>query len=158
MILRVNLEHIILQRKVILNNDTVNYANHMMIENALDYDFKEEKKFDYANKTLKEQLERITEFTSSIWQIHAFDKGNTRTTAVFIEKYLRSKGYLVTNEIFKEHSLYFRNALVRANYSNYAKKVYATNEYLIRFFENLLMNKKHVLHNRDLIVKELFEE
>lgn len=148
----------ITKEEVILNNDTVNYANHMMIENALDYDFKEEKKFDYANKTLKEQLERITEFTSSIWQIHAFDKGNTRTTALFIEKYLRSKGYLVTNEIFKEHSLYFRNALVRANYSNYAKKVYATNEYLIRFFENLLMNKKHVLHNRDLIVKELFEE
>lgn len=79
-------------------------------------------------------------------------------TKKFIEKYLRSKGYPVTNEIFKEHSLYFRNALVRANYSNYAKKVYATNEYLIRFFENRLMNKQHVLNNRDLIVKELFEE
>ena len=148
----------ITKEEVILNNDTVNYANYMMIEDTFDYDFKEEKKFDYANKTLKEQLERIAEFTSSIWQIHAFDKGNTRTTVVFIEKYLRSKGYPVTNEIFKEHSLYFRNALVRANYSNYAKKVYATNEYLIRFFENLLMNKQNVLHNRDLIVKELFEE
>lgn len=143
--------------EVILNNETVKYANYHMIEDTLDYDFSQEKKYDYAHKSQREQIERLVEFTSSIWQVHAFGKGNTRTTAVFIEKYLRSKGYSVTNEVFKENSLYFRNALVRANYSNYAKKVYATNEYLILFFENMLMGEKHVLKNRDLIVSELFE-
>lgn len=146
------------KEEVILNNDTVRYANYNIIEDTLDYDFKEEKKVRYENLTRNEQIDKLIEFTSSIWQVHPFGEGNTRTTALFIEKYLISKGYQVSNEIFKENLLYFRNALVRANYSNYAKGVYATNDYLRFFFENLLMNKENKLHNRDLIVEELFEE
>ena len=53
-----------------------------------------------------------------IWQIHPFGEGNTRTTAVFLIKYLRSFGYTISNELFASHSWYFRNALVRANYFN----------------------------------------
>ena len=38
--------------------------------------------------------------------------------ALFIEKYLLSLGYDVDNTIFKEKSVYYRNALVRSNYFN----------------------------------------
>ena len=37
---------------------------------------------------------------------------------VFAIKYLRSQGFQVNNELFEQHSWYFRNALVRANYRN----------------------------------------
>lgn len=144
--------------EIILNGDTVKYTNYDMIDDTLSYDFSEEKKFNYSKLTLSQQIDRLMEFISSIWQVHPFGEGNTRTTAVFLQKYLASKGYKVTNDSFKENSLYFRNALVRANYANYPKGVYPEFKYLRLFMENLLMNKNHELKNRNLLVEELFDE
>ena len=106
---------------------------------------------------LDELIKHIAEFTSSIWQVYPFGEGNTRTTAVFIEKYLNNMGFNVTNDMFKEHSLYFRNALVRSNYGNIPRGIYPTFDYLVMFFENLLQGKNHKLKNRDLYIQELFE-
>ena len=100
---------------------------------------------------------KYVKFTSSIWQVHPFGEGNTRTTAVFIEKYLNSMGFEVNNDMFKDKSLYFRNALVRSNYGNIPKGIYPTFSYLIMFFENLLQNKNNKLENTELYVKNLFE-
>ena len=96
-------------------------------------------------------------FTSSIWQVHPFGEGNTRTTAVFIEKYLNNMGFSVNNDMFKDNSQYFRNALVRSNYGNIPKGIYPEFKYLIMFFENLLEDKSNELNNKKLYVKELFE-
>ena len=84
----------------------------------LTYDFEEESK-----KSAKVSISRLARFTSSIWQVHPFCEGNTRTTAVFIIKYLRSLGYNVNNDLFKENSLYFRNALVLSNYSDVSRNI-----------------------------------
>ena len=149
--------HNITKEEFILNNNTVSYANYDEIEKILEYDFNKEKEASYKSASKKEEIERLVKFTSSIWQAHPFADGNTRTVAVFIEQYLRNMRYKVTNDYFKEHSVYFRNALVRSNYSNIEKNIRPTNEYLIRFFENLLAGAKHQLNNRDLIVKELFD-
>ena len=142
----------------ILKGDTVIYSSYNEIETTLEYDFKQEMEYDYSKLSLQEQIEHIVDFTSRVWQVHAFGEGNTRTVAVMIEKYLRSLGYNVNNDLFKENSVYFRNALVRSNYSNRAKNVYSTNEYLIKFFENLLDDKNHELSSKDLMAIELFSE
>ena len=113
--------------------------------------------FDYSKLNKDELIKHIAKFTSSIWQVHPFGEGNTRTTAVFIEKYLNNMGFDVNNDMFKEHSLYFRNALVRSNYGNIPRGIYPTFDYLIMFFENLLQGKSHKLKNRDLYIKELFK-
>lgn len=136
----------------ILNGDTVIYADYTMIRDSLIYDFEEEEKQKYINMSESEIVERLAKFTSSIWQVHGFAEGNTRTTAIFIEKYLISKGFNINNELFKDNSEYFRNALVRANYNNYAKKIESDNKYLIIFFENLLFNKNNKLDNNDLYI------
>ncbi len=147
----------ITKKENILNQDTVKYVNYQDIESFLDYDFKEEKNFDYSKLTKDELILHIAKFTSNIWQIHPFGEGNTRTTAVFIEKYLNNMGFNVNNDIFKDKSIYFRNALVRCNYGNIPKGIYPTFDYLVMFFENLLQNKNHDLKNRELYVKELFK-
>ena len=103
-----------------------------------------------------EVIKNITNFTSSIWQVHPFREGNTRTIAVFIEKYLISLGYNVDNSLFKDKSVYFRNALVRSNYFNNYLDIKEDKSYLIKFYENLLLGKNNNLHSEDLIVKELF--
>ena len=134
----------------ILNGDTVNYQSYDMIEETLRYDFQEEKEQDYFDMNEAQLINRICEFTSRIWQVHPFQEGNTRTTAIFIQKYLISMGFKVNNELFKDNSKYFRNALVRANYTNYSKGIKADNKYLMTFFENLLLGKDNKLDNEDL--------
>ena len=137
----------------ILNDDTVEYQSYDLIEETLKYDFSEEKEINYFHMTQEQLINRISEFTSRIWQVHPFQEGNTRTTAIFIQKYLLSIGFKVNNDLFKDNSLYFRNALVRANYTNYSKGIKANNKYLNMFFENLLLNKNNKLNNEDLKIK-----
>lgn len=69
-------------------------------------------------------------FISRLWQIHAFGEGNTRTTAVFFIKYLRTLGFDVTNDIFAENAWYFRNSPVRANYNDLKNGIHETTEFL----------------------------
>lgn len=140
----------------ILNNDSVAYGDSKTLTESLEYDISLEEEKDYKNMNIVEVIKNITDFTSNIWQVHPFRKGNTRTTAVFIEKYLISLGYNVDNSLFKDKSVYFRNALVRSNYFNNYLNIKEEKSYLIKFYENLLLGKNNNLHSEDLIVKELF--
>lgn len=134
----------------ILNGKTVYYASADNINATLEYDFQQEKNFNYKGLSKREIVEHIANFISGLWQIHAFGEGNTRTIAVFTIKYLRTFGFKVENDMFAKHSWYFRNALVRANYNDYLHNVYATSEYLMHFFGNLLLGENHELKNRHL--------
>ena len=136
----------------VLNGKTVLYADAGMIRAALDHDLEHEKRKGYEGLTEKQTAERIAKFVSDIWQVHAFGEGNTRTTAVFAIKYLRSLGLDIENDQFRQHSWYFRNALVRANYNDLKNNVHATQRYLDRFFGNLLLGERNVLRNRELHV------
>ena len=140
----------------ILNNDSVAYGDCRTLSGSLEYDISLEKDKDYNEMNVVEVINSITKFSSSIWQVHPFREGNTRTTALFVEKYLISLGYEVDNTLFKDKSVYFRNALVRSNYFNNYLSIKEDSSYLIKFYENLLLGKNNNLHSQDLIVKELF--
>lgn len=142
----------------ILNNDSVAYGDHKLLEQSLDYDITLEKNKNYNEMNIVDVINNITDFSSRIWQIHPFREGNTRTTAIFIEKYLVSLGYNVDNTLFKDKSVYFRNALVRSNYFNNYLNIKEDNSFLIKFYENLLLGKNNNLHSRDLIVEKLFNK
>lgn len=131
----------ITKKEPILNGRTVTYGNYGSLMEYLKYDFDEEKNHNYSKLTADKQIERIAKFTSSIWQIHPFVEGNIHTVAVFIEKYLRSNGWNVNNDLFKENSLYFRNALVLSNYTNNQERIYPNLDYLQDFFDKLLNDK-----------------
>ena len=142
----------------ILNNDSVAYGDHKLLEQSLDYDITLEKNKNYNEMNIVDVINNITDFSSRIWQIHPFREGHTRTTALFIEKYLVSLGYDVDNTMFKEKSVYYRNALVRSNYFNNYLNIKQDNSFLIKFYENLLLGKNNNLHSSDLIVEELFNK
>ena len=142
----------------ILNNDSVAYGDHKLLEQSLDYDITLEKNKSYKKMNIVDVINNITDFSSRIWQIHPFREGNTRTTALFIEKYLVSLGYNVDNTLFKDKSVYFRNALVRSNYFNNYLNIKEDNSFLIKFYENLLLGKNNNLHSKDLIVEKLFNK
>ena len=141
------------KKEWVLDGESVLYASADMLSATLNYDFTQEKSFSYKGLDLEDTIAHIASFISGIWQIHPFDEGNTRTTAVFTIKYLQSLGYDVNNDAFKQHSWYFRNALVRANYSNLQKDVERTTKYLQLFFRNLLMDEHNELRNRYLHIR-----
>lgn len=134
----------------VLKGETVIYASYDGIRETMDYDFNTEKQFDYKGLSLEEVIKHLAKFTSDIWQIHPFCEGNTRATAIFMIKYMNTLGFKVNNDMFKEYSWYFRNALVRANYSNIQEGIYSTNNFLEMFLSNLLMGTDYELRNRYL--------
>ena len=137
------------KKEWVLDNDSVTYGSSYNLLETLEYDFNEEKNFNYTKLTNSyDKVHRLAIFASRIWQVHVFGEGNTRTTAVFLIKYLRSKGYNISNDLFKQNSWYFRNALVRANYTNEKKGISETTEYLELFFRNLLLGEDNELKNR----------
>ena len=142
----------ITKKEWVLRGETVLYVNYEDITRAVEYDLDQEKRFTYAGLTQDQIIEHIANFVSGIWQIHPFREGNTRTTAIFTIKYLRSIGFSVENELFANNSWYFRNALVRANYRNAAKGIEPDISFLIKFFRNLLLGENNELQNRRLII------
>ncbi len=145
----------ITKKEWVLDGATVMYGSASELRATLEYDFSQERDFSYKGLSMDEIIHHLAVFISRLWQIHIFGEGNTRTTAVFFIKYLRTLGFSAANDIFAENAWYFRNALVRANYTNLQKNIYETTEYLEAFLRNLLLNEKNELYNRNLHVSGL---
>ena len=148
----------ITKKEWVLDGATVLYGSATELRATLEYDFSQEKKFSYKNLSMDEVIHHLAVFISRLWQIHVFEEGNTRTTAVFFIKYLRTLGFDVTNDIFAENAWYFRNCLVRANYNDLKNGIHETTEFLELFLRNLLLDEGHPLHNRTLHISGAFRE
>ena len=139
-----------IKKEWVLDGRSVIYGDYHELQSTLEYDFDSERKFNYIGLSKDEIIEHLATFVSNLWQIHAFQEGNTRTTAVFFIKYLRRLGFDVTNDVFAKNAWYFRNALVRANFRFIGKGINDDKSYLILFLRNLLLNEHNSLRNRDL--------
>ena len=138
------------KKEWVLDGASVLYNPFENIAETLDYDFSLERAFDYSQLDARQSIEHIAAFIAGIWQIHPFGEGNTRTTAVFLIKYLRRFGYHVATDLFANHSWYFRNALVRANYMNRERNIQPTLSFLQQFLGNLVLGEQNELKNRYL--------
>ena len=145
-------EYDITKKEWVLRGDSVLYGRWQDLRMALEYDLDRERQFSYTDLDKDSMVEHIARFVSGIWQTHPFSEGNTRTTALFTIKYLRMLGFSVNNDLFANHSWYFRNALVRANYRNVAKGIEYEPVFLVRFFRNLLLGENNILKNRYMII------
>lgn len=136
------------KKEWVLDGASVMYGGAEELRPTLEYDFQTEKEFDYSGLTMSEIISHLARFVSNLWQIHIFGEGNTRTTAVFFIKYLKFLGFNVTNDVFAKNAWYFRNSLVRANYTNIQKGVHEDRSFLEIFLKNLLMGENNELKNR----------
>lgn len=140
----------ITKKEWVLDGASVIYGSASELKATLEYDFSREKEFSYRGLDMNEIIRHLAVFISQLWQIHVFEEGNTRTTAVFFIKYLRTLGFAVTNDIFADHAWYFRNALVCANYTDLMRGIHETTEFLEIFLRNLLLNESTEMRNRDM--------
>ena len=140
------------KKEWVLQGDSVLYGRWQDLRMAVEYDLEQERQFDYSSLNKDQMVEHLAKFVAGLWQIHPFGEGNTRTTAIFTIKYLRSQGFGVNNDLFESHSWYFRNALVRANYRNLKKGISYEPLFLVRFFRNLLLGENNTLKNRYMMI------
>lgn len=145
------------KKEDILNGKSVIYPDFHTILTYLEYDLLEERKIDYSKLTIEDKIRKVASFTSRIWQTHPFDEGNTRTTCVFIEKYLKYLGFTIDNSLFKKYADYFRNALVKANYYDYELSIRPDIEPLVNFLKKVLIDPSIELNEKELYVDKLFE-
>lgn len=144
----------ITKKEWVLQGETVLYASAGLLQETLAYDIEQEKKFSYQGLSQQQMVAHLASFVSNLWQIHLFGEGNTRTTAIFLIQYVRKLGFKnANNELFANHSWYFRNALVRANYEDLSRGIYRTDQFLVRFLSNLLIQTQFPLRNRDMLVQ-----
>ena len=111
------------KRELLLNGNSVNYSDCRNIYKDLFKVIIVEYNKDYTNMDIEDVVKSISRLAVGIWKTHPFMDGNTRTVAVFIQEYLNSLGYKVSNNIFKDNYLYFRSSLVKASYENKELKI-----------------------------------
>lgn len=140
----------ITKKEWVLNGDTVQYCDFDIILDTLNYDFDKERKFSFIGLSTEQKISHISKFISNVWQIHPFCEGNTRTTAVFLIKYLKFFGFPVNNAPFAKNAWYFRNALVRANWSNMMLDIQPSTLPLEHFLRNVILGTNFELKNRRL--------
>ena len=140
------------KKEWVLRGESVLYGRWQDLRMAVEYDLEQERQFNYTALNKDQMVEHLAKFVAGLWQIHPFGEGNTRTTAIFTIKYLRSQGFSVNNDLFERHSWYFRNALVRANYRNLKKGINYEPIFLVRFFRNLLLGENNTLKNRYMMI------
>ena len=151
-------EYNITKKEWVLDGASIMYGSASELRATLEYDLSQEKEFNYKGLSMDGIIYHLAVFISRLWQIHIFGEGNTRTTAVFFIKYLRTLGFSTINDVFAENAWYFRNTLVRANYTNLQKGIRETTEYLEVFLRNLLLNEKNELHNQNLHISGILNE
>ena len=151
-------EYNITKKEWVLDGASIMYGSASELRATLEYDFSQEKEFSYKGLSMNQIIHHLAVFISRLWQIHIFGEGNTRTTAVFFIKYLKTLGFSTINDVFAENAWYFRNTLVRANYTNLQKGIRETTEYLEVFLRNLLLNEKNELHNQNLHISGILNE
>lgn len=139
-----------------MDGATVLYGSATELRETLEYDFTEERNFSYKGLSMDDIVCHLAIFVARLWQIHIFGEGNTRTTAVFFIKYLRTLGFDVTNDIFAKNAWYFRNSLVRANYNDLKRGVHETTYFLELFLKNMMMGEHNSLHNRAMHISGSF--
>ena len=139
-----------IKREWVLDGRSVMYGDFHELQSTLEYDFEIERRFKYSGLSMDEIIDHLATFISNLWQIHPFKEGNTRTTAVFFIKYLRSLGFDVTNDVFAKNAWYFRNALVRANFRYIQKGIEEDKTFIVMFLKNLLLGENNELNNRNL--------
>ena len=112
----------------VLGGDTVRYAEPSQISKQLKDIFKEISNLK-PNMPKQELVFKLIRITSTIWHIHPFREGNTRTVVAFSVLLADYLGIDLDYNLFVENASYVRNALVWCT-----QGIYSIYEYLERIY------------------------
>lgn len=141
------------KKEWVLGNTSVLYPKHEEIKQYLDYLFAKERSINLSNLSPQHRLRHLSEFISKLFMTNAFQYANSRTTFVYSLKYMLSLGYHFQNDTFFREAWYFRNAIIRACYTNMHQGVYPTTMFMEMFLGNFLLNEENELRNHRMMIR-----
>ena len=115
----------------VLSGGSAEYADYHEIEMCLENLLQEYANIDWMRISKKGDV--VTEFLLTLWSIHPFREGNTRTCITFLWHYLKGKGVDFQVALLRNNPMYVRESLVMANYDQ--------KEYLRRIISDALQGE-----------------
>ena len=138
------------RKEWVLSDGVVKYGYTEGLPGYLSYDFSVEREVDYGQFTEDQIIRHVAYFIANLWQLHAFREGNTTVCTVFLIRYLKALSLYRDSDLFYRKSWYYRNALVRANYSDRRIAIFPSTEFLEMFLRSMICGEKQELRNRDM--------
>lgn len=141
------------KKEWVLGNTTILYPSTDHLRERIDYLFAKERCTDYKALSNRHKIRHFSEFISRLFIANPFQFANSRAVFVFAVKYLMAMGFQMQNDTFFREAWYFRNAIIRASYTNMHQGIYPTTEYMEMFLNNLLHNDTNELKNHRMVIK-----
>ena len=111
----------------VLSGLSVKYSEYKNIEKDLKTLDNKFKIIEWKDLSHKEIIDEIVKMISSLWRIHCFREGNTRTVTTFLYILMKQLNLKVNVKFIGEHAKYFRNVLVLASIDEYSEYEYLAN-------------------------------
>lgn len=109
------------KREEILAGKSVWYTNCDNIEKELYAAWNEINKIKWRDLSKDEFVELLARHFSTLWQIHPFREGNTRTIVMLMTFFVEYYGYYFDQELIAQSSGYFRDSLVMASLDQFSE-------------------------------------
>lgn len=146
-------EHPASKKEWVLSNSSVLYPSSDLIADYLDHLFSKEREINYNHLSSSHRLKCYSEFIAKLFMINTFHYANTRTAFVYAMQYMLSRGYHIANDTFYREAWYFRNAIIRACYTNMHQGIYPTTQFMEMFMGNLFLDEENELRNHRMMIK-----
>jgi len=135
------------KQEAVIGHMSIAYAKPNNIETEAIEVLKKMNSMNWNGLSLDEQAESLSENMASLWKVHPFREGNTRTTIAFVNQFAEDKGLILDRSLFEQHAAYVRSALVAAS-AIFPDGDFRKPEYLVNIVKDSLQrgleNKKAI--------------
>jgi cell filamentation protein len=126
------------KQESVLGRLSVEYSDVVDIKQHLNTLLHQLIEIDWQSLEIPDKARIFSRCMTSIWKIHPFREGNTRTIVTFCCDFADSNNFPLGRELFKNNSIYVRTALVAASAVFHDIGDRANLEYLYRIIEDAI--------------------
>lgn len=109
------------KREELLAGQSVWYSDCINIETDLDNAWKNINKVTWDKLNREDFAKQIARLFPSLWQVHPFREGNTRTTVMMMTFFIEHYGYYFDQILMAESAGYVRDSFVLASLGEYSE-------------------------------------
>lgn len=109
------------KREPILAGKSIWYSNYDDIERDLDKAWEKINSVDWKSLSQQEFAKNIAHLFPTIWQVHPFREGNTRTVVMLMAFFIEYYGFYFDQDLMSASAGYVRNSFVLASLGEYSE-------------------------------------
>lgn len=109
------------KREAILAGRSVWYSNDESISEDLECAFQQLTKLPWAEMNREQFVQHMARRFPTIWQVHPFREGNTRTVVMMMTFFAEHHGYYMDQELLAASAGYVRNSFVMASLDQFSE-------------------------------------